>query len=102
MAITPPPKKSGSPDNKNEKANEKKIQEIINKGGSTTNSVSPESNNELRSISIKLYDDELKSIKRLREQRPRQRGQKRLGISLHDWVVEAVKEKILRETKKPG
>ena len=100
MAITPPPKKTGISENKSEKANEKKIQEVINKGGSTTRSDSPESNNELRSISIKLYDNELQTIQKLREQRPRQRGQKRLGISLHDWVVEAVQEKILRETKK--
>ena len=53
-----------------------------------------------KNFNIKILESELETINELREKRPKQRGQKRLGISLHDWIVEAVQEKIDSERKK--
>jgi hypothetical protein len=41
---------------------------------------------------------EMETIKELRNKRPVIRGRK-ITISLHDWIVEAVQEKIEREKK---
>lgn len=46
-------------------------------------------------------DQEIKAIKVLRDKRPARRGRK-ITISMHDWVIEAVREKIQREAKKYG
>lgn len=74
--------------------NEKKISAVINKGGSITKQVVTEQNVILKNFNIKILESEIKSINELREKRPRLRGQKRLGISLNDWIIEAIQEKI--------
>lgn len=78
---------------------EKKISAIINKGGSSTKIESIELVDELKNFNIKILNSELKAINALREKMPRPRG-KRLSISLHDWIVAAIQEKIARDSKK--
>jgi hypothetical protein len=63
--------------------------------------VEPEEDDQaLKGMNIKLLPAEIKAIHQLRAQRPGARGRKRLAISLHDWIIEAVQEKIEREQKK--
>jgi hypothetical protein len=80
-------------------AAEKKISEVINKGGSTTKTADV-TDDAVKNFNIKLLESELAQINELRDQRPRPRGQKRPGISLHGWLLEAINEKIENETKK--
>ena len=46
------------------------------------------------------FDEELAQINELRALRPKPRSGKRLGVSIHDWIVEAIQEKIEREGRK--
>lgn len=88
MAVTAaPPKRTET------KASEEKIKDIINKGGKPT--LVTETNDVVKGITIKLLGSELDKIKELRSKRP-SRG-KKLGISLHDWIIEAVQEKLNRD-----
>lgn len=81
-------------------ANEKKISEIINKGGSLTKIETGDAD-EIKNFNIKILAGELKAINALRAKLPKGRG-KRLAISLHDWIVLAIQEKIARDSKKQG
>lgn len=81
---------------------EKRISDIINKGGSTTKATEPSDPDKLKNFNIKILESELQTINELRQKRPKARGQKRLGISLHDWLIEAIKDKIEKEKKKFG
>jgi hypothetical protein len=96
-----PPKKDEKPAPvKAIKTNEKKIRDVIGKGGSTTKSAEgPDQEQVFKNFNIKILDSEIQTINELRERRPKARGQKRMGISLHDWIIEAVQEKIERERK---
>ncbi|RDC58785.1 P-loop NTPase family protein [Adhaeribacter pallidiroseus] len=85
------------------KVDEKKILNVINKGGSTTkkaelDTVPPEE--VIKNFNIKLLESELNIINDLRKKRPKARGQSRLGISLQGWMEEAIQEKIEKEKKK--
>jgi hypothetical protein len=95
MAITLP-KKTDSKKIIEPIVDEKKILAVINKGGSPVSSVEDE--HEIKQINIKLLGKEINAIRELRMRRPKQRGAKRLAISLHDWIIEAVNEKIARDT----
>lgn len=79
------------------KADEKKIQEVIKKGASAPKIVTPDTD-KLKNINIHIFESELQTIRNLREQRPKPRG-RRLAISVHDWIIEAIQEKIERERK---
>jgi hypothetical protein len=81
---------------------ERKITEVINKGGSPTKYDEQSADtDEIKQINIKLLSSEVNAIKELRERIPKsKRGGKRLAVSLHDWIVEAVQEKIKRDIKK--
>lgn len=112
---------------------EQKIQEIINKGGSTTKKVdelppapeapdqtplvsaalattpsepaakkkagSEEHPNTIKQTTVALTVGELARIRILRELRPKPRTQRKPAISLTEWVLEAVLEKLEREEK---
>ena len=81
---------------------EHKIAEVISKGGSPTKYDETSNVNEIKQINIRLLTSEVNAIRELREKLPKSnRGGKRLSISLHDWIVEAVQEKIKRDVKKP-
>lgn len=83
-------------------ANEKRIKEIINGGGKTVSEkiAPPEPVEEvLKGISIKLTATEIETIKELRNMRVAPR-RKKIAISLSDWIIEGVQEKIEREKRK--
>lgn len=81
---------------------ERKILDVINKGGAPTKNIQLLESNEIKQINIKLLASEIDTIRELRERLPKaSRGGKRLSISLHDWIVEAVQEKIKRDIKRP-
>ena len=97
MAITTaPPRNEPKPATK--KA-EKKIIDVINKGGKPS-APSPSDERVLRNFNVKIFDEELARINELRALRPKPRSGKRLGVSIHDWIVEAIQEKIEREGRK--
>jgi 3-hydroxyacyl-CoA dehydrogenase len=84
------------------KVPEKKIQEFINRGGSPTNrgEEAAVETGGTKSIKLILKDTEMSAIKVLRDKRPSR--SRKIPISVHDWVIEAVQEKIEREQKKYG
>lgn len=89
MATTLPPQRN--------KVTEAQIEAVINKGGKTTkevHSIDPET---VKHINIRLTSDILSNIEKKRERRPRKPGSPKLGISTHDWIVEAILEKLDRE-----
>ncbi len=77
---------------------EKKISDVINKGGSITKKNSSKEA-VFKNFNIKILESELNSINELREKFPKPRG-KRIGISLHDWIIAAITEKINRDNRK--
>lgn len=96
MPVSPPPQKK--PEEKKAAIQEKRIQEVINKGGKPT--MSAELTEEaIKNFNIKLLQSTLETINDLREKRPRPVGQKSPGISLNAWILEAIEEKIKRERK---
>jgi hypothetical protein len=74
------------------------MQEMINKGGSVlaeTIASSPEpEEDKLKSFTFKIYESELAQIREIQQALP-----KRDRISIHDFVVAAVKSKIEQERK---
>lgn len=76
------------------------MQEMINKGGSvlepaaSTAKAEPEED-KLKSFTFKIYESELAQIRTIQDSLP-----KRDRISIHDFVLAAVKEKIGKMTKK--
>lgn len=80
---------------------EKKIQEFINRGGKPTSRGEEEAvSGRTKSIKLILKDTEMSVIKELRDKRPSR--SRKIPISVHDWVIEAIHEKIEREQKKYG
>lgn len=76
------------------------MQEMINKGGSvlepaaSTAKAEPEED-KLKSFTFKIYESELAQIRAIQDSLP-----KRDRISIHDFVLAAVKEKIGKMTRK--
>lgn len=83
------------------KVSEKKLQEFINGGGAPTKKGIETSGDSAATKSIKLImtTDEMETIKQLRDKRQPPRSRK-ISISVHDWVIEAIHEKIERESRK--
>ena len=73
--------------------------EVINKGGSVKAVVAESKSEEdkLKSFTFKIYESELAQIRDIQDRLP-----KRDRISIHDFVVAAVKEKITKEHKRLG
>ena len=71
--------------------------EAINKGGSVKAVVaeSKPEEDKLKSFTFKIYESELAQIRDIQDRLP-----KRDRISIHDFVVAAVKEKIAKEHKR--
>ena len=89
MATTLPPQRN--------KITEAQIEAVINKGGKTTTEVKSVDPDTVKHINIRLTSDILGNIEKRREKRPRRPGSPKLGISTHDWIVEAILEKLDRE-----
>ncbi|MBO0953187.1 hypothetical protein [Fibrella forsythiae] len=95
MAVTLPPRPKTKP-------TEAEIEAMIGKGGdvpklvkSPENDVDPET---IRHVSARLNEGIIRQIDALRSRRPRKIGSPKMGISLRDWVVEAVLEKLQRDS----
>jgi len=102
MAVSAPPKKK-VPETPHV-VSEEEITKVINKGGSPVNKLGKtrtrDKTKPIRAIAVSLTSEEIDSIISLRNQRPSPSRTKKIPISLHDWILEAVQEKIEREKKK--
>ena len=92
ISLSPPKKK----------ISEQQIDAIINKGGKTTVESKEQTAdpNSTKSIKLIMTVDEMETIKELRDKRPAKSRSRKITISVHDWVIEAVQEKIERERRK--
>ena len=80
---------------------ERKIREVIDKGGSPSTKAIAQKETVVKVVNVHLTSDEVDMIAELRQLRPRDmRSKKKIPISLHAWLVEAAQEKIEREKKK--
>ena len=74
------------------------LQSMINKGGSVSESIpnltTEATEDKLKSFTFKIYESELAQIRDIQDRLP-----KRDRISIHDFVVSAVKEKIEKVKK---
>jgi hypothetical protein len=89
MAATLPPARKP-------KISEAEIEAVINKGGKTISEVPVVDPDKPKHINIRLTSQIVSDIDRQREKRPRKPGSPKLGISIHDWIVEAILEKLDR------
>ncbi|GGC14910.1 hypothetical protein [Dyadobacter sediminis] len=90
MATTLPPARKKN-------LSEAEIEAVINRGGSTiSKSSSPE---KPKHINIRLTEKIIGEIEQSRAKRPRKPGSPKLGISIHDWIVEAVLDKLSSESQ---
>lgn len=80
------------------KVSEKKINEVLNRGLNTAKSQEV-LNDKAKSFSLDIMESQLKIIGELCDKRPKKPG-RRISLSKQDWIMEAVIEKIERETKK--
>ncbi|WP_128546666.1 hypothetical protein [Larkinella soli] len=80
---------------------EEKVRAVINRGGSPP-ILPDEAGVSFKAVNVKLTAGELATIRQLREQRPRSGRTRKITISVHDWIVEAVQEKIEREKRRYG
>jgi hypothetical protein len=95
MATTlPPPRKKP--------ATEAEIDAVINRGGSTSEQAAATAvvDDTVKYFNLRLTAGVLKRIEALRAKRPRKLASPKLGISTHDWMLEAIEEKMQREAKK--
>ncbi|GAA4461925.1 hypothetical protein GCM10023189_37990 [Nibrella saemangeumensis] len=101
MAISPPPKKKAAAvqPEQPKSVDEKKIEAIISRGSSTVSKAEPEPD-KIKNFNVKILSSQLTQIDQLRAKRPRKPTSPKLGISLQDWILEAIEEKIEREKKK--
>ena len=79
------------------KPTEADIEKIILKGGAAPKEDLPEETP--KHINIRLTDGILRRIDALRSRRPRRVGSPKMGISLRDWIAEAVLKQLEEEEK---
>lgn len=72
-----------------------KIEEIINKGGSSIKENRSSSNGDIKRMTLRLFTDLSDRINSLRETRT---GSQK--VSLHGWILEAIAEKLDRDERK--
>lgn len=89
MAATLPPSRKS-------KVSEAEIEAVINKGGKTTKESIVTDPDKAKHINIRLTGQIMSEIDNRRAKRPRKPGSPKLGISIHDWIVEAILEKLNR------
>ena len=95
MATTLPPQRKKA-------ATEAEIEAVILKGGSTTKNAATRQHGDdtVKYFNLRLTAGVLKRIEEFRAKRPRKLASPKLGISTHDWMLEAIEEKMQREAKK--
>lgn len=79
------------------KPSEADIERVILKGGSTPKEELPEETP--KHINIRLTEGILRRIDALRSRRPRRVGSPKMGISLRDWIAEAVLKQLEEEER---
>ena len=95
MAIARKPKKGAK--NEASDVNEKTIEALISKGGSSTKAQKLEESDEdnLKGILVRLYQSQISDIAGILESLP-----KRQRVSRHAYIVQAIDEKIQRDKGK--
>ena len=88
------------PPQRNKQPTEAEIDAVINRGGSPIPTVEEADSKTLRHVSARLTDEIIRQIDTLRASRPRKMGSPKMGISLRDWIIEAVIEKLERDRRK--
>jgi hypothetical protein len=102
MAVSPPPKKKTVPNSIEQSTKgkkEKEIEEIINRGSTSVKS-QPQEPQQIKNFNIKITAGQLLEIDELRAKRPRKPTSPKLAVSLQDWILEAIEEKVIREKRK--
>lgn len=103
MAVSAPPKKTAAAiptEQHTLKNQEKKIDQIINRGSSTVGKLQPPESEQIKNFNIKIMSSQLAEVDQLRAKRPRKPTSPKLAVSLQDWILEAIEEKIQKEKKK--
>lgn len=100
-----PPKKdttTGPLQEAKKPVSEKKIHEFITKGGSSSETGRNDrvgEDDRLRNFAIKIQDSLLEKVKKACRLRPQKSAWRKTRISMQDWFIEAIEEKIRRELK---
>ena len=81
------------------KPTEAEIEAMISRGGDVPKKEASDPET-IRHVSARLTDGILRQIDALRASRPRKMGSPKMGISLRDWIVEAILEKLERDSSK--
>ncbi|ADB42951.1 hypothetical protein Slin_7008 (plasmid) [Spirosoma linguale DSM 74] len=90
VSLSPPKRKAPT---------EAEINAVVNKGGKpTSENFDTEPDDVPKHINTRLTKGILRQIDSLRASRPRKPGSPKMGISTHDWIVEAVLEKLERDS----
>lgn len=95
MATSPPPPRKP-------KLSETEIEAIINRGGAVAPQPSEPTvidRDKPKFFNVRLSVGIFQDIDALRAKRPKKPGSPKLGISTHDWIVEAVLEKLQRDNQ---
>lgn len=92
MPVSPPLQRKSKP-------TEADIEKVILKGGAVADHATTDPDT-IRHVSARLTDGIIRQIDALRSRRPRRIGSPKMGVSLRDWIVEAVIEKLERDNKK--
>lgn len=102
MAVSAPPKKAAviAPAEPITKGREKKIAEVISRGSSPVSPDPVPAADIVKNFNLKITSGQLATIAELRAKRPRKVTSPKLAISLQDWLLEAVAEKVERERKR--
>ena len=94
MATTLPPVRK-------KPATEAQVEAVINKGSSALKKDAPPlADDTVKFFNLRLTRGVLNTIEGFRAQRPRKLASPKLGISTHDWILEAIEEKMQREQRK--
>lgn len=75
------------------------IERVILKGGAVAKDAASEPEETPKHINIRLTEGILRRIDALRSRRPRRVGSPKMGISLRDWIAEAVLKQLEEEEK---
>ena len=89
MALTRPP-------SRNKKPTEAEIEAVVSRGGQVAR-IENEQDDAIKHVNTRLTASVIRQIDALRAKRPRKMGSPKVGISLRDWIVEAVLEKLERD-----
>lgn len=90
VSLSPPKRKAPT---------EAEVEATINKGGKpTAETIDKDSDDTPAHVNTRLTRGILSQIDALRASRPRKPGSPKMGISTHDWIVEAVLEKLGRDS----